>query len=381
MTIKFNKSEKFQNAKAALAKAMQEGSDEEQATAFENYLNELSDSVTAEIGKQANETALDRSIIQNRGGNVLTAEETRFFQNAIDKKGFDDESILPVTTQQRIFEDIVEEHPLLQALGLQDLGAVTRYIYSDADKNFVWGELMGPIAGQIGTSFREETITQLKLTAFAVVPNDMLELGPEWVERYVRTVAVETISVGLEYGFVNGNGQSQPIGLLMDKNADTGAVTDKASSGTLTFAPSERGEVVAGELYEVINALSVDADGERRRINGRVYMVVNPQDALAVSFRNTIQTANGQWVMAMPYNVQVVESEEIPAGKALFFVQGEYIAITAGGYKLKRFDQTLAMEDATLWTIKQFAYGKPKDNNAARVYDLNISFDPAPAGV
>lgn len=381
MTIKFNKSEKFQNAKAALAKAMQEGSDEEQATAFENYLNELSDSVTAEIGKQANETAMDRSIIQNRGGNVLTAEETRFFQNAIDKKGFDDDSVLPVTTQQRIFDGIVEEHPLLQALGLQDLGAVTRYIYSDAEKNFVWGELFGPIQGQIGAGFREETITQLKLTAFAVVPNDMLELGPEWVERYVRTVAVETISVGLEYGFVNGNGQSQPIGLLKDRNPETGAITDKASSGTLTFAPSDRGEVVAGELYEVINALSVDADGKRRRINGRVYMAVNPQDALAVSFRNTIQTANGQWVTAMPYNVQVVESEEIPAGRAVFFVQGEYIAVIAGGYKLKRFDQTLAMEDATLWTIKQFANGRPKDNNAARVYDLNISFDSAPAGV
>ena len=381
MTIKFGKSEKFQNAKAALSKAMAGGSDEEQTTAFENYLDALQESVTAEVSKQANETAMDRSIIQNRGGNVLTAEETRFFQNAIDKKGFDDDSVLPVTTQQRIFDGIVEEHPLLQALGLQDLGAVTRYIYSDAEKNFVWGELFGPIQGQIGAGFREETITQLKLTAFAVVPNDMLELGPEWVERYVRTVAVETISVGLEYGFVNGNGQSQPIGLLKDRNPDTGAITDKASSGTLTFAPSDRGEVVAGELYEVINALSVDADGKRRRINGRVYMAVNPQDALAVSFRNTIQTANGQWVTAMPYNVQVVESEEIPAGRAVFFVQGEYIAVIAGGYKLKRFDQTLAMEDATLWTIKQFANGRPKDNNAARVYDLNISFSADPAGV
>ena len=381
MAIKFNKSEDFQNAKAALVNAMKEGDDDKQAKALEGFVDALKNDVTAAVSREANDVMMDRTIIQNRGGNVLTAEETRFFQNAIDKKGFDNESILPVTTQQRIFEDIVEEHPLLQALGLQDLGAVTRFIYSDAEKNFVWGELMGPIAGQIGASFREETITQLKLTAFAVVPNDMLELGPEWVERYVRTVAVETISVGLEYGFVNGNGQSQPIGLLKDRNPETGAITDKASSGVLTFAPSERGEVVAGELYEVINALSVDAGGKRRRINGRVYMVVNPQDALAVSFRNTIQTANGQWVTAMPYNVQVVESEEIPAGRAVFFVQGEYIAVIAGGYKLKRFDQTLAMEDATLWTIKQFANGRPKDNNAARVYDLNISFDPAPAGV
>src|SRR5690625_6164071 len=89
-------------------------------------------------------------------------------------------------------------------------------------------------------------------------------------------------------------------------------------------------------------------------------MVVNPVDAIAVQARNTIQTATGQWVMSLPYNIQVVESEEIPVGKALFFVQGEYLAAIAGGYKLRKFDQTLAIEDATLYTIKQFANGKPK---------------------
>jgi len=380
MTIKFNKSEKFNEAKQKLTAAMSnpEATEKEQTEAFENYFSALQGEVTDAVSKQVNAEMFDRSILQNRGQNVLTNEERRFFQNVIDKKGFDDDSILPVTTQERIFEDIVAEHPLLDALGLRDLGAVTRFIYSDAEKNFVWGELFGPIQGQIGASFREETVTQLKLTAYAVVPNDMLELGPEWIERYVRTVAVETISVGLEYGFVNGNGQSQPIGLLKNKDSGTGAITDKTSSGTLTFAPSERGEVVAGELYNVINALSTDAAGKRRKVNGRVVMVVNPQDALAVQFRNTIQTANGQWVTALPYNVRVVESEEIPAGKAVFFVQGDYLAIIAGGYRLKKFTETLAMEDATLYTIKQFANGKPKDNKAALVYDLDISFDTVP---
>lgn len=380
MTIKFNKSEKFNEAKKKLTAAMSnpEATEKEQTEAFENYFSALQGEVTDAVSQQVNAEMIDRSIIQNRGQNVLTSAETKFFNQLIDKGGFDEESILPVTTQERIFEDLVQEHPLLAALGIQDLGAVTRYIYSDAEKNFAWGELFGPIAGQIAASFREEQISQLKLTAFAVVPNDMLELGPVWVERYVRTVAVETISVGLEYGYVNGNGQSQPIGLLKDKDPGTGAITDKTSSGTLTFAPSERGEVVAGELYSVVNALSTNAEGKSRKVNNRVVMVINPIDAIAVSFRNTIQTANGQWVMALPYNIQTVESEEIPVGKSLFFIQGEYIAAVAGGYKLKKFDQTLAMEDATLFTIKQFANGKPKDNKAALVYDLDISFAPAP---
>lgn len=380
MVIKFNKTEAFNEAKNKLAATLSnaEATEKEQGEALQNYFDVLQSEVSNAVRTQVNNDMTDRSIVQGRGQNVLTSEEKKFFNAAIEKGGLDDEKILPITTQERIFEDLIKEHPLLEKLGIQDLGAVNRYIYSDTEKNFVWGELFGPIAGQIAATFREKTVSQLKLTAFAVLPNDMIELGPEWTERFVRTVAVETISVGLEHGYVNGTGQSQPVGLLKDKDPDSGAVTDKVSSGTLTFEPSDRGEIIAGELYGVVNALSTDAKGKARKVSNRIVMVVNPTDAIAVSFRNTIQTANGQWVMALPYNIDVVESDEVPAKKALFFVQGEYIAVIAGGYKLKKFDQTLAMEDATLFTIKQFANGEPKDNKTALVYDLAIDFTPAP---
>src|SRR5690625_2625346 len=351
-----------------------EATAEQKSQALNDMMDALQKETKESVLKEAQTMSNDNSVLSARGQNVLTSSERAFFNEVIDKGGFDDESILPVETQERVFEDLKQAHPLLDVIGVQDLGAVTRYIYSDAEKNYAWGDLFGPIAGQIAASFREEEVSQLKLTAFAVIPNDMLELGPEWVERYVRDVAVETISVGLEYGFVNGTGQSEPIGLMKDKDEDSGAVTDKESSGTLTFAPSERGEVVAGELYNVISALSTDADDKNRKVNGKVVMVVNPVDAIAVSFRNTIQTANGQWVTSLPYNIKTVESEEVPVGKAVFFVQGEYIAAVAGGYRLKKFDQTLAMEAATLFTIKQFSNGRPKDNKTARVYDLDISF-------
>src|SRR5690625_7357443 len=103
-------------------------------------------------------------------------------------------------------------------------------------------------------------------------------------------------------------------------------------------------------------------------------MVVTPVDAISVQARNTIQTANGQWVTALPYNIQVIESEEIPEKKALFFVNGEYLAAIDGGYKLNKFDQNLAMEDAMLYTIKQFDNVKITDNMSAYLYDLVIIF-------
>ncbi|HDR7801716.1 MULTISPECIES: phage major capsid protein [Bacillus cereus group] len=351
---------------------------EDLSAAFDDMFDTLVTDLSEKISAQARIEAQDAQILTSRGQNVLTSEERKFFNAVVQDGGFKDDSILPYTTQERVFEDLVTEHPLLEAIGMQDLGAVTKFIYSDATKAYAWGELFGDIRGQINAAFREEQIGQLKLTAFSAIPNDMLELGPVWVERYVRTLLVESYSVGLEFGFVNGGGSvaHQPVGLMKDVNATTGAVTDKKSSGTLTFAPSENGEVIAGELYEVVKALSVDGKGKSRKVLNKIVMVVNPVDAIGVQARNTIQTANGQWVMALPYNIQTVESEEVPVGKALFFVKGQYIAAIAGGYKLKKFDQTLAIEDATLYTIKQFANGKPKDNKAALVYDLKISFTP-----
>lgn len=384
MVIKFNKTEQFNEAKNALATTLSnaESTQEQQNEALQNYFEVLQSEVSNAVHKQVNSDMTDRNILSARGQNVLTSDETKFFNAVVLEGGFKDDSILPVTTQERVFEDLVEAHPLLDAIGLKDLGAVTRYITSDPTKAYAWGPLFGEIKGQVNAAFGEETITQLKLTAFAVVPNDMLELGPEWIERFTRTLLVESYSVGLEYGFVNGKGpaSNEPIGLMKDVSG-VGAVTDKTSSGTLTFTPSENGEIVAGELYNVVKALSVNEKGKSRKVLNKIVMVVNPIDAIGVQARNTIQTANGQWVMALPYNIQVVESEEIAVGKALFFVKGEYMAALAGGYSLKKFDQTLAIEDATLYTIKQFANGKPKDNKTALLYDLDIKFTPAVPGV
>jgi len=378
MTIKLKgKMENFEAKKTAYMNLVKEGAEpEKQAVAWNEMQDALVADLTEKITSEVRNQAHDAQVLAARGQNVLTSVERKFFNEAIDFGGFAEDTILPITTQERVFEDLVQAHPLLAEIGLRDLGAVTRFIFADPTKAYAWGALFGEIKGQVGAAFREEQIGQLKLTAFAVIPKDILDLGPEYVERYVRTLLVESYSVGLEYGFVNGRGpaQNEPIGLMKDVNPDTGAVTTKTSSGTLTFAPSDFGEVVAGELHDVIKALSTDASGKARKVLNKVVMVVNPVDAISVQFRNTVQTANGQWVTALPYNIKVVESEEIPEKKALFFVKGTYLAGLAGGYKVNKFDQTLAIEDAMLYTIKQFANGKPKDNKTALLYDLDIKF-------
>jgi hypothetical protein len=378
MTIKFAKTEEFKAAKTALGEAMSAGDESKTTEALNSYLDVLQTEVTNAVTAQVNTDIVDRSILQNRGTNVLTSEEAQFFNRVVNDGGFTDDAILPITTQERVFEDLMREHPLIQAIGVQDLGPVTRFITADPTKAYAWGPLFGDVAGQVNAAFHEEDMGTFKLTSFAAIPNDMIELGPVWLERYVRTLLVESYSTGLEFGFVTGGGATvnQPIGLNKNVAADTGAITAKTTAGTLTFEPSTRGEIVAGELHGVVSALSTNEKGVSRNIANRVYMAVNPIDAIAVQMRNTIQTQNGQWVTALPYNIQLVESEVVTPGEAIFFVRGEYLAAVAGGYRFKKFDQTLALEDATLYTIKQFANGKPKDNKTALLYTLDIDFAP-----
>ena len=371
--IKFNN---FEDKKIAFAKAMQEGTEEQQKVALNEMLESLALDVKNDIMQQVNTQMADNAVLQSRGQNVLTSEEREFFNVVIEEGGFKDTDTLPKTTQERVFEDIKEEHPLLTHLGLQNLGAVTEFIYGDPEGMAVWGPLFGEIKGQLNATFRKEKIEQLKLTAFIPIAKDMLKLGPEWIERYVRTILVEAMSVGLERGFIAGRGQTQdePIGLLKNVDKETGAVTDKTSAGTLTFKP---GRTTINEMKDVVKKLSIrpvgkDQEEKVRKVAGKVVMVTNPFDTFDIQANATVQNANGLYVTNLPFNPIMTESVFVPEGKVVFFVKGEYIAAVGGGLEVKRYTETLALEDADVFIGKQFATGKPKDNYAAQVYDLNL---------
>src|SRR5699024_5326642 len=86
----------------------------------------------------------------------------------------------------------------------------------------------------------------------------------------------------------------------------------------------------------------------------------------------TSLNANGNYITSLPFNPTFVQSTQVPEGKAVFFVKGEYIAAVGGSLQMKKFDQTLAMEDATLYIAKQYATGRPVDNTASVVYELKL---------
>ncbi|WP_373565648.1 phage major capsid family protein, partial [Schaalia odontolytica] len=55
------------------------------------------------------------------------------------------------------------------------------------------------------------------------VAKAMLDLGPTWLDQYVRTVLSESMAIALEDAVVNGTGKDMPIGMMKDL---AGAVVD-----------------------------------------------------------------------------------------------------------------------------------------------------------
>ncbi|WP_180529984.1 phage major capsid protein [Staphylococcus haemolyticus] len=373
MTIKVkDKLKSYQDHKAHFAELVQNGaSDEEQSKAFGEMFDALSNDLRDEISAEVNNRVVDNGILAKRSQSPLTSEERKFFNEINTEVGYKEEKLLPETVIERVFDDLSTEHPLLSKINIQNAGLVTRIIKANATGQAVWGKIFGEIKGQLDAAFSEEEFKQSKLTCFVVIPDDLKMFGPNWVERFVRTQIEEAISVALEAGFLTGEGatKNQPVGLMKDIQSN-GGVVDKTSSGTLTFADAD---TTVNELKDVLKGLSVKEDGKPVKIDGKVVLVVNPQDSWDIQARYTYLTANGGFVTVLPYNVSIVTSEFVPANKLVAFVSDRYDAVRGGGLTVKKFDQTLALEDCILYTAKTFAYAQPADNNASRVYDLKLS--------
>ncbi len=384
MVMKLNNhTEAYENAKKNYADIVKnESSTPEQVeTAWNEMQSELVNSLRNQITEQITVDNTDRSVLAARGANVLTSTEMKFFNEVVQSDGFTSDVILPETTVDRIFEDLTTDHPLLSEINLKNAGLLTRIIKSETEGAAVWGKVFGEIKGQLDAVFKEENITQSKLTAFVVLPKDLEKFGPAWVEAFVREQIKETFAVALEKAFINGVGptKDEPIGLIRDLDAAVSPTTGhakKAVTGTLTFADSK---TTVKELSALMKNLSTKSNGKAVNVTGKVVLVVNPVDAWDVKALYTFLNANGVYVTVLPFNLRIVESVFQTQGELLAFVNNRYDAYTGGGVEIKKFDQTLALEDCNLFTAKQFAFGKADDNKAAAIYTLDVA-ETEPAG-
>lgn len=384
--IKFADEKQSINAIVAAMKSGDENQIKEAWTEFHN-------SIAAEVKKDFEELSEihDAAVLAQRGYRQLTIPEKKWYEKVITalksadpKQAFtaiigseNEEDLMPTTIIEDVYRNLKEEYPLLKAINFQHVGYITKWILNDhSAQNAVWGTITAEIVKEITSSFKTVDINQNKLSAYAVVELGMLDLGPTFLDGYIRTVLAEAIMSGLELAIVSGAGVNEPIGLIRDIHegvsySSTTGYPAKTPETVKDFTPATYGALVA--------KMATTEAGKKRKFN-KVAMVVNMTDYLTkIMPATTVLNANGTYVNNLfPFPTDVYVSNAVDDGKAVMFLPNEYF-LGMGGAKngvIEYSDEYKFLEDQRVFKIKQYGAGRAFDNTSALYLDIS-GLEPA----
>ena len=110
-----------------------------------------------------------------------------------------------------------------------------------------WGDVTATIQEMVDSGFHTVEMGMYKLSGFLVVSKAMFELGPRWLDRYVRAVILEVIADELENVIVKGTGVKQPIGMIKNLESSlhpTNGYEDKEAIVLADFSPKTIGKQI-----------------------------------------------------------------------------------------------------------------------------------------
>ncbi len=294
------------------------------AAAFVRFASSIEQAVMAEAQKQMQEAEDDRdaAVLASRGTRQLTSEEREFYQKVTDamrsaqpKQELANLDVaLPKTTVDDIFDNLITSHELLDAIDFTPTGAVVEWLMNANTKQLAtWAPLTSAIVTELTSGFKKLDFSLSKLSAFLPVSKAMLDLGPEWIDRYVRTVLAEALALGLEDGVLNGRGQNQNIHEPIGMRKDLAGAIDP-SNGYPDKTPFVVTKIDPKTWGAIRKKLAVGPGG-KSRIVGKMLMVVSPADYEgAVAPATTLITPIGYVENIFPRATQVVQSVLMPEG-------------------------------------------------------------------
>lgn len=378
---------KFAEEKQSINKivaAMKSGDE----AALQSAWAEFHESIAAEIKKDFEELqeSHDSAVLAQRGYRQLTSAERKWYEKVIEacksanpKQAFtsiigteNEDDLMPTTIVEDVYKNLTEEYPLLKAINFQHVGYTTKWILNDhSAQTAVWGTVTAEIVKEITSAFKTVDIDQNKLSAYAVIELGMLDLGPVFLDGYIRTVLAEAIMSGLELAIVGGSGVNEPIGLIRDIHegvsySSTTGYPEKTPEVVKDFTPATYGGLVA--------KLAVTEAGKKRKFN-KVAIVCNMTDYLTkVMPATTVLNTSGGYVNNLfPFATDVYVSNAVDDGKAVMFLPEEYF-LGMGGKKngvIEYSDEYKFLEDQRVFKIKQYGAGRAFDNTSALYLDIS----------
>ena len=372
-----------------IVEAMNTNDETAMQEAWQGFHDAITEKVMADFADL--QESNDAAILSQRGYRQLTSKETAWYQKVIEalkssepKQAFtaiigseNEDDMMPTTIIEDVYKNLKEEHPLLQAISFQYVGYVTKWILNDhATQTAVWGQITDEIIKEITSAFRVVDVNQNKLSAYAIIEKGMLDLGPTFLDGYIRECLSEAIMAGLEEGIVKGTGVNQPIGLIrniskgVSYSSETGYPA-KTKEVVKSFAPAEYGALVAK---------MAETESGRKRKFTEVCMICNQHDYLTkVMPATTVLNANGVFVNDLfPIPTKVYVSNALADGEAVLFLKDEYF-MGMGGDKngvIEYSDEAKFIEDQRVFKVKQYGTGRAFDNTSALYLDIT-GLEPA----
>ena len=367
--------------RALMQKALKENDADGFVQAFNDMLISIQQSVQEEYEQKITglQQEMDSRILAARGVRQLTSEEQTYYQKISEamksrnpKQALANLDVpMPRTIVDTVFEDLRTKHPLLSKINfMPSAGAIDLIMDTTGEQRAVWGALTSEIVKEVTGGFKKISTSLLKLSAFLPVSKSMLDLGPVWLDRYVREVLYETLANGMEYGIIDGDGDAKPIGMTRDVGIGVAVVDGvQPKKGAITVS-----DFAADTVGHLLALLAVSDTGKPRTVSN-VILICNPVDYLQrVMPATTVMAPDGTYRSdVMPFPMSIIPSAAVAQNEAVLGCANRYFAAagTPKDGQIEYSDEYRFLEDERVYLIKTYANGMPKDNSSFLRLDIS----------
>lgn len=369
-----------------IAQAMRKDDEEAVVQGWKHF----HDSITQEIKNDfsAFQSSNDVAVLAQRGYRQLTSQEKAWYRKVTDalksknpKQAFVDiigtdneDDLMPITIIEDVFRGLREQHELLDVINFQYVGYTTKWILnSHGAQRAIWGQITDEITKEIESGFKVIDLSQNKLSAYCFIERGMLDMGPTFLDAYIRACLSEAIYLGLEYGIVKGTGVNEPIGLIRDISATA------SFNPTTGWAAKEKiaiTEITAASYGELLGTLAETEDGKSRTF-GEVVLLCNQKDYLTKVIPATkVMGVDGRYVSVIDtiYPTRIIRTSMLDNGEAILFIPDEYffgVGASARNGVIEYSDEFKFLDDLRYFKIVQYGAGRCLDNTSAVYLDIS----------
>lgn len=369
---------------ATMAAAIKSGDEEQMSAALATLFSDVHDAVLQQAAEEIDLRNHDAAIMAARGLHALTSAEMHYYtelgkaiKSDNPKMALENFSVaMPDTVIDGVIGTIKRSHPLLERINFQNTAYLTRMILNAKPGQMAkWGKITSAITQELTGSLKEINLTLLKLSAFMCISQDLIDLGPQWLDQYVRETLAEAIAITLETGIVDGTGKDEPIGMTRDISS-AAAVQDGVYPRQTATPLTELSPAAMGAIVVKIARDPTDPTKAREVQPGDLVFLTNPFDYWQkIMPATTYRKPDGTWLRdLLPIPADIMQTAALESGKALLGMPSRYF-VGLGVYGKKgvivQDDSVRFFEDERAYKTKLQGNARPLDEYSWVLLDIS----------